>query len=155
MNLRRYTQSPRYEGQFLVAYIALAKLHLGAYEEALDSYRRSNELNPNYATGRFNMAGTPMELGRLDEARAEVKAALTLNPGVTIRWRAKRQSRFPEAASGSSKTCARPGCRRNHPAALLVAGLLQRFRSGRLEQCACRKDARRYILGRRVRQMTG
>ena len=44
------------EANVWVAYIALAKLHLGAYEEALDLYRRSNELNPNYATGRFNMA---------------------------------------------------------------------------------------------------
>ena len=52
------------EASFWVAYIALAKLHLGAYEEALNSYRRSNELNPNYATGRFNMAATLVELGR-------------------------------------------------------------------------------------------
>ena len=73
------------EANVWVAYIALAKLHLGAYEEALDSYRRSNELNPNYATGRFNLAATLVELGRLDEARAEVKAALALNPGFTIR----------------------------------------------------------------------
>ena len=36
-----------------VAYIALAKLHLGAYEDALAMYRRSIELNPNYPTGTF------------------------------------------------------------------------------------------------------
>ena len=84
------------EASFWVAYIALAKLHLGAYEEALDSYRRSNELNPNYATGRFNMAATLVELGRLDEARAEVKAALALNLGFTIRrYRAGAQSDNP------------------------------------------------------------
>jgi adenylate cyclase len=84
------------EASFWVAYIALAKLHFGAYEEALDSYRRSNELNPNYATGRFNMAATLVELGRLDEARAEVKAALALNPGFTIRrYRAGAQSDNP------------------------------------------------------------
>ena len=52
------------EANVWVAYIALAKLHLGAYEEAFDLYRRSNELNPNYATGRFNMAATLVELGR-------------------------------------------------------------------------------------------
>ena len=84
------------EASFWVAYIALAKLHLGAYEEALNSYRRSNELNPNYATGRFNMAATLVELGQLDEARAEVKAALVLNPGFTIRrYRAGAQSDNP------------------------------------------------------------
>src|SRR5271170_5800059 len=84
------------EANVWVAYIALAKLHLGAYEEALDFYRRSNELNPNYATGRFNLAATLVELGRIDEARAEVQAGLALNPGFTIRrYRAGAQSDNP------------------------------------------------------------
>jgi len=79
-----------------VAYIALAKLYLGAYEEALDWYRRAKELDPNYATGRFNMATVLVELGRLDEARAEVQAGLALNPGFTIRrYRAGAQSDNP------------------------------------------------------------
>jgi TolB-like protein/class 3 adenylate cyclase/Flp pilus assembly protein TadD len=68
-----------------VAYIALSKLHLGAYEEALDLYRRSIELNRNYATGRFYLAATLVELGRPDEAKTEVKAALALNPSFTLR----------------------------------------------------------------------
>jgi tetratricopeptide (TPR) repeat protein len=85
------------EAGFWVAYIAVAKLHLGAYEEALDLYRRSNELNPNYATGRFNLAATLVELGRIDEARAEVQAGLSLNPGFTIRrYRAGAQSDNPD-----------------------------------------------------------
>ncbi len=84
------------EASIWVAYIAFAKLHLGAYEEALDLYRRSKELNPNYATGRFNLAATLVELGRLDEARAEVQAGLALNPGFTIRrYRAGAQSDNP------------------------------------------------------------
>jgi tetratricopeptide (TPR) repeat protein len=84
------------EAGFWVAYIALAKLHPGAYEEALDFYRRSNELSPNYATGRLNLAATLGELGRLDEARAEVQAGLALNPGFTIRrYRAGAQSDNP------------------------------------------------------------
>ena len=79
-----------------VAYIALAKLHLGAYEEALDLSRRANELNPNYATGRFNMAAALVELDRLDEARSEVQAGLALNPGFTIRrYRDGAQSNNP------------------------------------------------------------
>ena len=79
-----------------VAYIALAKLYLGAYEEALDLYRRSIELNPNYATGRFSMAAALVELGRLDEAKTEVKAGLALNPGFTLRrYRAGAQSDNP------------------------------------------------------------
>ena len=79
-----------------VAYIALAKLYLGDYEGALSLYRRAKELNPNYATGRFIMAAVLVELGRLDEARAEVQAGLALNPGFNIRrFRAGVQSDNP------------------------------------------------------------
>ena len=84
------------EANVWVEYIALAKQHLGAYEEAIGLYRRSKELNPNYATGRFNMAATLVELGQLDEARAEVQAGLALNPGFTLRrYRAGAQSDNP------------------------------------------------------------
>jgi tetratricopeptide (TPR) repeat protein len=79
-----------------VSYMAFAKLHLDAYEEAVGLYRRSIELNPNYATGRFDMAAALVELGRLDEARAEVQAGLALNPGFTIRrYRAGAQGDNP------------------------------------------------------------
>ena len=85
------------EANVWVGYIALAKLHLGAYQEALDLYRRSKGLNPNYATGRFNLAATLVELGQIDEARAEVQAGLSLNPGFTIRrYRAGAQSDNPD-----------------------------------------------------------
>jgi TolB-like protein/class 3 adenylate cyclase/tetratricopeptide (TPR) repeat protein len=76
-----------------VAFIAYAKQRLGAYEDALGFFRQSIELNPNYATARFLMAADLVELGRLDEARAEVQAGLALNPGFTIRrYRAGAQS---------------------------------------------------------------
>ena len=79
-----------------VAYIALAKLHLGAYEDALDFYRRSIELNRNYATGRFLYAANLVELGRLDEAKTEVETALALNPKFTLRrYRDGAQSSNP------------------------------------------------------------
>ena len=84
------------EADVWVAYIALAKLYLGDYEGALSLYRRAKELNPNYPTGRFLLSATLVELGRLDEARAEVQAGLALNPGVTIRrYRAGAQSDNP------------------------------------------------------------
>jgi TolB-like protein/class 3 adenylate cyclase/Tfp pilus assembly protein PilF len=80
-----------------VAYIAYAKQRLGAYEDALGFFRQSMELNPNYATGRFLMAADLVELGRLDEARAEVQAGLALNPGFTIRrYSAGAQSDNPD-----------------------------------------------------------
>ena len=76
--------------------MALAKMHLGAYEDALNLYYRSIELNRNYATGRFYLAAILAELGRLDEAKTEVKAALALNPKFTIRrYRAGAQSDNP------------------------------------------------------------
>ena len=79
-----------------LAYIAYAKQRLGAYEDALGFFRQSMELNPNYATGRFLMAADLVELGRLDEAQAEVQAGLALNPGFTIRrYRAGAQSDNP------------------------------------------------------------
>ena len=87
-----------------VAYIALAKLYLGEYEEALDWYRRAKDLDPNYATGRFNMSAVLVELGRLDEARAEVQAGLALNPGFTIRrYRAGAQSDNPAFLKGRER----------------------------------------------------
>jgi TolB-like protein/class 3 adenylate cyclase/Tfp pilus assembly protein PilF len=87
-----------------VLYIALAKLHLGGYEEALDVLSRSIELNPNYPTARFYFAATLAKLGRLDEAKTEVKAALALNPGFTIRrYRAGAQSDNPVFLKGRER----------------------------------------------------
>jgi TolB-like protein len=87
-----------------VAYIALAKLYLGLYDEALDWYRQAKDLDPNYATGRFNTAADLVELGRLDEARAEVQAGLALNPGFTIRrYRTGAQSDNPTFLRGRER----------------------------------------------------
>jgi TolB-like protein/cytochrome c-type biogenesis protein CcmH/NrfG len=99
-----------------VAVIAYAKQRLGAYEDALGFFRQSMELNPNYATGRFLMAADLVELGRVDEARAEVQAGLALNPGFTIRrYRAGAQSDNPDFLKRRERIiedCARPRCRR-------------------------------------------
>ena len=92
------------EADVWVEYIALAKMHLGAYEEALAFFRRARELNPNYATGCFNMAADLVELGRLDEARAEVQAGLALNPGFTLRrYRDGAQSDNPVFLKGRAR----------------------------------------------------
>jgi adenylate cyclase len=87
-----------------LGYIGFSKLHLGAYEETLDFYRRSLELNPNYPIARFYLAAALAQLGRLDEAKAEVKAALALNPGFTIRrYRAGAQSDNPVFLKGRER----------------------------------------------------
>jgi TolB-like protein len=87
-----------------VMYTALAKLHLGVYEEALDVLSRSIELNPNYPTARFYFAATLAKLGRLDEAKNEVKAALALNPSFTLRrYRDGAQSDNPVFLKGCQR----------------------------------------------------
>jgi tetratricopeptide (TPR) repeat protein len=92
------------EADVWVAYMALAKRYLGDYEGALSLYRRAKELNPNYPTGRFNMAATLVELGRIDEARAEVQAGLALNPGFTLRrYRDGAQSDNPVFSKGRER----------------------------------------------------
>jgi TolB-like protein/class 3 adenylate cyclase/tetratricopeptide (TPR) repeat protein len=97
--------SPRdTDANIWVAYIALSRLYLGAYEEALGVYRRSIELNPNYPIARFYLASSLADLGRLDEAKAEVKTGLALNPGFTIRrYRAGAQSDNPVFSKGRER----------------------------------------------------
>jgi tetratricopeptide (TPR) repeat protein len=97
--------SPRDADAYVwVEYIALSKLYLGAYEEALGIFRRSIELNPNYPIAHLYFAATLAKLGRLDEAKTEVKAALALNPGFTIRrYRAGAQSDNPVFLKGRER----------------------------------------------------
>ncbi len=62
----------------------LAKLHLGADEEAVALFRSSVDASRKYPLNHFYMAAALAHLGRLDEARAEVKAGLTLAPNYSI-----------------------------------------------------------------------
>jgi TolB-like protein/class 3 adenylate cyclase/tetratricopeptide (TPR) repeat protein len=68
-----------------MAYIALSKLYLGAREDAVARYQQAFEINRNYPTGHFYLAATLEELGRHEQAQAEVRAGLELNPEFTIR----------------------------------------------------------------------
>jgi adenylate cyclase len=97
--------SPRdTDANIWVAYIGLSKLYLGAYEDAVGFYRRSLELSPTYPLARFYLAVALVELDRLDEAKTEVKAALALNPGFTIRrYRAGAQSDNPVFLKGRER----------------------------------------------------
>jgi hypothetical protein len=53
MNLRRCASVPRIRTP-MSGYPIWPKLYLGAYEEALDLYRRAKELNPNYPYRTFH-----------------------------------------------------------------------------------------------------
>jgi TolB-like protein/class 3 adenylate cyclase len=72
-----------------MSYAGLAKLGLGADEQAVERLRRSVELNSNHPVTHFTLAAALAHLGRLDEARSEVRAGLAINPTFTVsRFRA-------------------------------------------------------------------
>jgi TolB-like protein/class 3 adenylate cyclase len=72
-----------------VGFRAVAKLFLGAHEEAVAWYRRSIEINPNYLISHIYLAAALAELGRLDDARAAARVGLAIDPKFTLqRFRA-------------------------------------------------------------------
>jgi class 3 adenylate cyclase/TolB-like protein/tetratricopeptide (TPR) repeat protein len=62
----------------------LTKLHLGADEEAVALFRRSVDASRNYPLNHFYMAAALANLGRLEEAQAEVNAGRALAPNYSI-----------------------------------------------------------------------
>jgi tetratricopeptide (TPR) repeat protein len=97
--------SPRdTDAYFWVGWMAEAKLYLGAYEDALNLCHRSIELNRNYPTRSTYCAAILVELGRLDEAKSEVKAGLALDPNFTLRrYRDAAQSDNPVFLKGRER----------------------------------------------------
>jgi tetratricopeptide (TPR) repeat protein len=67
-----------------MASAGLAKLGLGADEEAVERLRRSVEINRHHPVSHFWLAAALAHVGRLDEARSEVRAGLAINPTFTI-----------------------------------------------------------------------
>ena len=96
----------------------LAKALLGDYEQALTpGYRKSIDANRNNPWAFFYLAACLAHLGRLDEARQEVKAGLAVNPKFTIaRCRAglrERQRRVSRSARTHDRRHAQwPGSRK-------------------------------------------
>ena len=78
--------SPRDSFAWLWLHFAgAAKMNLGAEEEAVALYRRSIENNRTNPLTHFFLAATLANLGKLEEAQAEAKAGLALDPGFSIR----------------------------------------------------------------------
>ena len=74
----------------------LAKLHLGADEEAVDLFRQSLDASRNYPLNYFYLAAALARLGRQSEAETEVKAGLAMAPNFTLaRFRASAESDNP------------------------------------------------------------
>src|SRR6476620_5531130 len=67
-----------------MSYVGIAKMQLETYAEAIVWFRRSIEANRNYPIAHFNLAAALAQAGELSDARAAVKAGLSLHPGFTI-----------------------------------------------------------------------
>lgn len=65
-------------------YAGHAKLHIGAYEQAVAWHWRSIEAKRNYAPAHFGLAAALAQLDRADEAQPAVKAGLALTLTFTI-----------------------------------------------------------------------
>ena len=77
--------SPRDSFAWLWLHFAgAAQMTMGAEEAAVALYRRSIENNRTNPLTHFFLAATLANLGQLEEARAEAKAGLALDPGFSI-----------------------------------------------------------------------
>ena len=72
------------------------KVFLAKNEEAVGELRRAIEANRNFSAAHFYLAVALAELGRLDDARLEVREGLSIDPTFTIsRYRADAPSDNP------------------------------------------------------------
>jgi TolB-like protein/Flp pilus assembly protein TadD len=87
--------SPRDTHAFLwLQWVGLAKIMLGADEEAVAWLRRSLEANRNNPLAHFHLSAALAFLGKSDDALRAVQAGLALDPTFTIR-RMRRMSEHP------------------------------------------------------------
>jgi TolB-like protein/class 3 adenylate cyclase len=82
----------------------VANFYLGKEEQAISWLRRSIEANRTYPLSHFYLAAVLARLGRLPEARAEVRAGLEAHPTFTIaRFRAGALSDNPALVAGRER----------------------------------------------------
>jgi TolB-like protein/class 3 adenylate cyclase/Flp pilus assembly protein TadD len=87
-------------------WVGVAKLALGADEEAAARFSRSVEINRNFPLAHFFLAAALAHLGRLAEARAAARAGLALDPAFTIsRFRAGTPSDDPIFLAQNERFC--------------------------------------------------
>ena len=99
--------SPR--DKYLAAWLVIAgiaKLYLGSDDKAVTCFRRSIETNRNHPAAQYFLAGALALLGRLEEARSAVRAAMLLHPDFTIsRFRAGAASDNPRYLAARERLC--------------------------------------------------
>jgi tetratricopeptide (TPR) repeat protein len=80
----------------------LLNRNLQNYPQAIASYNRSLQINPNFADALTGRGKALYELRRYDEALADLNRAIQLNPNLTVAWilkgrTLKTMQRYPEA----------------------------------------------------------
>ena len=101
--------SPRDSFAWLWLHFAgVAKMFLGANEEAVILFRRSIEKNRTFPLTHFFLAAVLANLGKPEEAQSETKAGLALDPGFSI-----RRFRADGGPALSSTPCAKPEYQKN------------------------------------------
>jgi Flp pilus assembly protein TadD len=97
--------SPRDNRTYLWCLFAgLAKFHLGNEEEAVAWLRRSVEINRSFPGSHFLLAAALARLGRLPEARSEVREGLAIVPISTVaRFRADPLLNYPAGVDGRAR----------------------------------------------------
>jgi adenylate cyclase len=90
--------NPRFQYVYL-SNLGRAYRLTGQYTEAIAPLKKSVTLNPNFLPAHFNLAICYAELGREDEARAEVTEILRLEPDYSLEH-AKQQMPHKDPAVG-------------------------------------------------------
>jgi TolB-like protein/DNA-binding winged helix-turn-helix (wHTH) protein/Tfp pilus assembly protein PilF len=99
--------SPR--DKYLSAWLVIAgiaQLYLGYDDGAVTCFRRSIEITRNHPGAQYYLAGALALLGRLEEARSAVRAAMALHPDFTVsRFRAGAASDNPRYLEARERLC--------------------------------------------------
>ena len=60
--------------------LGVSRTQIGKLDEAIEAYKKSISLKPDFALAHYNLGSTLQELGRLDEGEASFTKAIALNP---------------------------------------------------------------------------
>ena len=101
----RLSPRDKYLSSWLVI-AGIARLYLGDDDKAVTCFRRSIEINRNHPAAQYYLAGALALLGRLEEARCAVRAAIALHPDFTVsRFRAGAASDNPRYLAARERLC--------------------------------------------------
>jgi TolB-like protein/DNA-binding SARP family transcriptional activator len=101
----RLSPRDRYLSSWLVI-AGIAQLYLGSDEKAVTCFRRSIEISRNHPAAQYYLAGALAVLGRLEEARRAVRAAIAVHSDFTVsRFRAGAASDNPRYLAARERLC--------------------------------------------------